>query len=44
MHSHNPDLIALGAHTRSGLSPYTLGSFAANLVRHPPTDLLLAHP
>ncbi len=40
----NPDLIALGVHTRSGMAPYALGSFAARLVRNPPTDLLLAHP
>ena len=37
-----PDLIALGAHTRGGLAPHTLGSFAAELIRNPPTDLLLA--
>lgn len=41
---HHPDLLALGAHTRSGFSPYTLGSFAAQLVRYPPADILLAHP
>ena len=39
-----PDLIALGAHTRSALAAFTLGSFTADLVRDPPTDLLLAHP
>lgn len=39
-----PDLIALGAHTRGRFAPHTLGSFAAGLVRSPPTDLLLAHP
>jgi len=39
-----PDLIALGAHTRGRFSPHPLGSFAAALVRDPPTDLLLAHP
>lgn len=42
--AHCPDLIVMGAHTRSGFSPHTLGGFAANLVRQPPTDLLLAHP
>lgn len=39
-----PDLIALGAHTRSGLAVYTLGGTAADLVRRPPCDLLLARP
>lgn len=39
-----PDLIALGAHTRSAMAAFTLGSFTADLVRDPPTDLLLAHP
>ncbi|GKY87824.1 universal stress protein [Sinisalibacter aestuarii] len=39
-----PDLVALGAHTRGPLAVYTLGSFAADLLRDPPTDLLLAHP
>lgn len=37
-----PDLIALGAHTRGRLAARTLGSFAAEMVRHPPTDLLIA--
>lgn len=40
----SPDLIALGAHTRGPLSPSVLGSFAAGLIRDPPTDVLLAHP
>lgn len=44
LEAHKPDLIALGAHTRGGLAPYTLGAFAAKLVRNPPTDLLLAQP
>jgi nucleotide-binding universal stress UspA family protein len=39
-----PDLIALGAHTRSGLSLFTLGGTAAELLRDPPCDLLLARP
>ena len=39
-----PDLIALGAHTRHALASHVIGSFAAGLVRDPPTDLLIAHP
>jgi nucleotide-binding universal stress UspA family protein len=39
-----PDLIALGAHTRGPLATSVLGSFAADMIRQPPTDLLLAHP
>ncbi len=39
-----PDLIAIGAHARSGLAPYMLGSFAASLVRDPPCDLLVTLP
>ena len=38
----HPDLIALGAHTRGRLAPHKLGSFAAELLRTPPTDLLIA--
>ena len=37
----DPDLIAVGAHTRPA-SPTGLGSFAADLVRNPPSDLLFA--
>ncbi len=44
MRNFKPDLITLGAHTRHGLSPYTLGSFAAYLIRNPPTDLLIVRP
>ncbi|OIP83664.1 MAG: hypothetical protein AUK37_06930 [Rhodobacterales bacterium CG2_30_65_12] len=40
----NADLVALGAHTRGPIALHALGGFAASLVRHPPTDLLLAHP
>jgi nucleotide-binding universal stress UspA family protein len=40
----SPDLICIGAHSRSGLSPYTLGSFAAQLIRDPATDLLIVRP
>lgn len=39
-----PDLIALGAHTRGPLSASVLGSFAADMIRNPPADLLLTHP
>jgi nucleotide-binding universal stress UspA family protein len=37
-----PDLIAIGAHTRFALAPHLLGSFAAELVRDAPADLLIA--
>ena len=37
-----PDLIALGAHTRSGPALYSLGRATAELVREPPADLLIA--
>lgn len=39
-----PDLLALGAHTRTSPSLFTLGGIAADLVRDPPCDLLLARP
>lgn len=39
-----PDLLAVGAHTRSGLAIQKLGGFAAELVRDPPVDLLISHP
>lgn len=42
--SLHPDLIALGAHTRGPLAIHALGSFAGDLLRDPPTDLLVAHP
>ncbi len=38
------DLIALGTHARSGFVTRLLGSFAATMLRDPPTDLILAHP
>jgi nucleotide-binding universal stress UspA family protein len=37
-----PDLVAVGAHTRMGLAGRILGSFATDLVRDPPADLLIA--
>ena len=36
-----PDLIAIGAHGRSLVSPTLLGSFTEMLIRTPPCDLLL---
>lgn len=39
-----PDLIALGAHARHALERRVLGSFARDLVRDPPTDLLITRP
>ncbi|MBV7409478.1 universal stress protein [Maritimibacter sp. DP1N21-5] len=42
--TQKPTLIALGAHTRSVASVFTLGSFAAHLIRNAPTDLLIARP
>jgi nucleotide-binding universal stress UspA family protein len=44
LNAAKPELVALGAHTRGPLAHFTLGSFAADLLRDPPTDLLLAHP
>jgi nucleotide-binding universal stress UspA family protein len=38
------DLLAIGAHTRSGPALHGLGGFAAELIRRPPTDLLIARP
>lgn len=37
-----PDLVAIGAHGRSGLVPSLLGSAATALMRDPPCDLLVA--
>lgn len=37
-------LICLGAHTKTGALDALLGSFTADLVRDPPTDLLIAPP
>ncbi|WP_137701406.1 universal stress protein [Marimonas lutisalis] len=38
----SPDLITIGAHTRAGRALHRLGGFAAELIRDPPTDLLIA--
>ncbi len=40
----HPDLIALGAHGRALPVPWLLGSFANDMMRDPPTDLLIAPP
>lgn len=42
MTKHNPDMLIMGAHTRSNLSRYILGGFTSRLVRNPPCDLLIA--
>lgn len=42
MQSDEPDLLAIGAHTRSGLGFHRLGALASGLIRNPPTDLLVA--
>lgn len=36
-----PDLLAIGTHTRTGLTLRPLGGFAAEMVRQPPVDLLI---
>ncbi|WP_425093264.1 universal stress protein [Tropicimonas sp. S265A] len=38
------DLVCLGAHTKTGIMDALLGSFTADMVRNPPTDLLIAPP
>lgn len=40
--SARPQLLAIGAHTRSGIGLHALGSSTAALMRDPPTDLLVA--
>jgi nucleotide-binding universal stress UspA family protein len=37
-----PDLVAVGAHTRSGFLPNVLGSFVTDLIHSPPCDLLVS--
>jgi nucleotide-binding universal stress UspA family protein len=39
-----PDLVAIGAHARTGAAPLILGSFANDLMRALPCDLLVARP
>lgn len=42
--SLSPDLLVLGAHSRSGLSVKLLGGLTAEIIRNPPTDVLIARP
>jgi nucleotide-binding universal stress UspA family protein len=42
MAAGRPDLIAVGAHTRSGFSPNVLGSFVTDLIVRPSCDVLVA--
>lgn len=44
LHHMKPDLVAIGAHARSGFAPFILGNFATSLVRDPPCDLLVTRP
>lgn len=39
-----PGFVAMGAHARPPLTRAVLGSLAADLLRDPPADLLIAHP
>ncbi|MCA1334457.1 universal stress protein [Pseudooceanicola marinus] len=41
MHSEKPDLLAIGAHGRGPLSPTLLGGFTEQILRDPPTDVLV---
>lgn len=41
---YEPDLLAVGAHSRPALVRFLFGSFAKGLIRKPPTDLLLCQP
>ncbi|MDJ0824858.1 MAG: universal stress protein [Rhodobacter sp.] len=40
----HPDVLTLGAHGRTGKAPFLLGSFANDLMRDPPCDLLIVRP
>lgn len=42
MTADRPDLVAVGAHTRSGLAPNELGGFVTDLIVWPPCDVLVA--
>ncbi|MGO4915625.1 universal stress protein [Pseudogemmobacter sp. W21_MBD1_M6] len=44
MAQRQPDLVAVGAHARTGTAPFILGSFANDLMRELPCDLLVARP
>jgi len=39
-----PDLMVIGAHSRGRLQRVSLGSFAKDMIRNPPLDLLISHP
>lgn len=41
---HRPDLLATGAHSRPAFSRFLFGSFAKDLIRDPPTDVLICQP
>lgn len=38
---HQADLLCIGAHARSGLAATVLGDMAAEMIHHPPCDLLV---
>lgn len=40
--AEDPDLVVVGAHTRSGYAPNVLGSFVTDLIQAPPCDVLVA--
>lgn len=42
IHAKKPDLVVIGAHTRCGPALHRMGAFAAELIRDPPTDMLIA--
>ena len=42
--TRSADLVIIGAHARHGLAHRVLGGFARELVRDPPTDLLIGKP
>ena len=42
--NHGADLVAVGAHARSGLASRFLGSFATTLIREVQTDVVVARP
>lgn len=39
-----PDLLVIGAHSRGRLERVRLGSFARDMIRNPPLDVLISHP
>lgn len=42
MRAFQPDLLVIGVHSRAGIGRWILGSVAADLIRDPPCDLLVA--